>query len=322
MNKIENSCLKSRFCGIILTAIVLFSAAYSYSQQGTSSGNNLHDSLLFDGTNKELSSDVCIPDTSNCIIIVYSLTGTATGTVMRDTMEDVSTCGPAEWEKVWHCEKRKLKIGDRLVPGETITTASGSFIDVMVRYPKGTYFETSISEKGRYHTDRVRYGPGTTFTPGCVKTLERGTIWIKDRVDEAGNKLNEVKDEIIESVKSKIKPKGTEFTIEVTDNEDIIRVYDGSVEVQLKKFDDSDIKKNSDEMNKLYDDYQSGKITMDEMMKKTKELTDKMQSGENNLKVSVTVEAGFMVKAGGKLSEVVPIPADDDKWWSDENFGK
>jgi hypothetical protein len=58
------------------------------------------------------------------------------------------------------------------------------------------------------------------------------------------------------------------------------------------------------------------------MIKKTKELTDKIQSGENNLKVSVTVEAGFMVKAGGKLSEVVPIPADDDKWWSDENFGK
>ena len=26
--------------------------------------------------------------------------------------------------------------------------------------------------------------------------------------------------------------------------------------------------------------------------------------------------------AGGKIGELIPIPADDDKWWSDEKFGK
>ncbi len=311
---------------IILTIMFLLSAANLCAQSGTSSGNHPHDSLLFDCGIKQLSvnSDACNPDTM-CIIVVYSLTGTATGTVMWYTMEDISTCGPKEMAKVWHCEKRALKTGDRLVPGETVTSGTPtSAVEVRVHYPKGSgkYFETSYSEKGVYRTDRVRYAPGTTFTPGCLKELQRGMIWIQENRDEAEKKINETKDNIIESVKSKIRPKGTEFTVEATDDADIIKVYEGSVEVELKKYDDTDIKNNTAEMKKLQEDYQSGKITMEEMIKRSKELADKVNYRVNDFKVKVTVEAGYQVTAGGKLSEVIPISNDDVKWWSDENFEK
>ncbi|HEY3251721.1 MAG TPA: hypothetical protein VGK25_11435, partial [Ignavibacteria bacterium] len=77
--------------------ILIFVSSALFAQSGFSSGHNPHDSLLFDGAEKVQfrNSDDCIPDTS-CLMKVYSITGTATGTVMWDTLEDVSACGPAE----------------------------------------------------------------------------------------------------------------------------------------------------------------------------------------------------------------------------------
>jgi hypothetical protein len=53
MYKIENLSLKSRFVGMILTILILSSVVTLFAQTGFSSGNNPHDSLLFDGANTQ-----------------------------------------------------------------------------------------------------------------------------------------------------------------------------------------------------------------------------------------------------------------------------
>src|SRR4030095_3703723 len=225
----------------IILILIFSSALTSFAQTGFSSGHNPHDSLLFDGSVKNLwdNCDNCQPD-SNCEITVYNVKGSATGTVIWYTMEDISTCGPKEMAKVWHCEVRQLKAGDMLKPGEEITTGSDGEVELRVKIKTGFYIRTAHSVEGVARTDKIKLAPGTTMKPSCPTAMKKGRVWINETMEEAGKQINETIDRTIESVKSKLKPKGTQFTIETNDTEDLIKVYEGSVEVILKKFDDSD----------------------------------------------------------------------------------
>jgi hypothetical protein len=299
--------------------LILFASVKVFAQHGFSPGNNPHDSLLFDGGSfYKGSGDGCNPDT-NCEIMVWSVKGTVTGTVIWTTMEP-DGCGTMG--KFTHCARKQLTAGDRLKPGDDVTTGTDGEVELRVKIKTGYYFRTSMSLPGVARTDQIRIPSSSSGIPSCPSVVKRGRVWIHEEVEEAGKNINESIDNAIESVKSKIKPKGTQLTIEAADNEDIIKVYDGSVEVTLKKYDDSGMKNNSDALKQLYEDYKNGKISQEEMIKKSKEMTDNLKNGVNDFKMNINVDAGYMVKAGGKLSEVIPIPADDDKWWSDERFGK
>jgi hypothetical protein len=68
---------------------------------------------------------------------------------------------------------------------------------------------------------------------------------------------------------------------------------------------------------KLYEDYQSGKITLDELMAKSKGHTNKISKESDDAVKKVEVEAGYQCNVAKKIGEVVPIPADEVKWWEE-----
>jgi len=75
-------------------------------------------------------------------------------------------------------------------------------------------------------------------------------------------------------------------------------------------------------MKKLAEDYQGGKISIEEFTKKMqefqKEMTEFLSGNE------ITVNAGFESRITGtdKPTDPVPIDANEKPWWEDPDFKK
>ncbi|MFZ1459168.1 MAG: hypothetical protein WAU38_00090 [Ignavibacteria bacterium] len=95
---------------------------------------------------------------------------------------------------------------------------------------------------------------------------------------------------------------------------------DGNSEIYYKRLIDGGVSWSAD--MQLTEDYENGKITMEEYMKKSQEYLALMQGKATDMRKSVMEEAGFMVTAADKISEPESIPADDDKWFEDSKFYK
>jgi hypothetical protein len=109
--------------------------------------------------------------------------------------------------------------------------------------------------------------------------------------------------------------RGTKFTVETTGEEEIFKMYEGKMDVWLKKYEPIEEKNSAEDIQKLNEDFQSGKISIEEYTKRANEFKEKYKNTGNPQKVKVTLEAGYMVKVGKVIGEVTPIPADDEKWW-------
>jgi hypothetical protein len=100
--------------------------------------------------------------------------------------------------------------------------------------------------------------------------------------------------------------------MEFVDGNELVRVYEGSVEIKPKKFAMSA----NEEMAKLTQDYQSGKITMEDYTKKALELAPKIKDEAVNVSKKIIVEAGSQITVSdGMVSEITPVSSDEEKWW-------
>jgi hypothetical protein len=116
----------------------------------------------------------------------------------------------------------------------------------------------------------------------------------------------------VETERAVTGPRGTIFSMEFVDGKEIVKVYEGSVEIKPKKFAMSA----NEEMAKLIQDYQSGKITMEEYTKKAVELAPKVKNESVNVSKKIIVEAGSQITIGdGMVSEITTLSSDEDKWW-------
>ncbi|MBK7159932.1 MAG: hypothetical protein IPH77_15725 [Ignavibacteria bacterium] len=70
------------------------------------------------------------------------------------------------------------------------------------------------------------------------------------------------------------------------------------------------------ELDKLQEDYNNGKVTMEEYMKKTQEYLAVMQGKAVDMRKSVMVEPGYLVKTDGKvLGDPVQFNTSEDTWF-------
>ena len=115
-----------------------------------------------------------------------------------------------------------------------------------------------------------------------------------------------------------VKNVGTKYSIETGDNEDIIKLYEGSAVLYPQKFKSIA----SEELQKLSEDYRNGKISMEEFMSKSKGLSDEILKNKNTIMDGIKLEAGYQVAVGETIGEIIPISADDNKWWDNQNFNK
>jgi hypothetical protein len=260
------------------------------------------DSLLFDG---EFGFKHVKINSEGCPVEVKYASGKNSG--VKSVGKIVTDCSGKVIDTVYTKEKGELKKGDILAPGEEVSTGDDGIMELAIT---GLGFirmsnVTKINIPNEFcESKNIYQSAGTLF----FKILKGVGINAKIQVST---------DKTVSCVK------GTEFTVKTGGDFDVVKVYDGTVEVKL--VGTSNVK-NMDDVAKQMDivekEFKDGKITQDEYMKKLQENLTLMQGQSTDMNKSVMVEAGYMITAKDKISTPEPISSGDNKWFEDANFYK
>ncbi|MEO8513388.1 MAG: FecR family protein [Ignavibacteria bacterium] len=284
----------------VFSAILFLGPLFIFAQTNSSAGyySGEHDSLLFDGG----SSVTAIPTNiaGDCKIMVTYVYGTVEGTFYKTEVYEI--CGEVDTSvttKTGQLEKNNV-----LKLGEEITTGDNSNLEL-------EFWDGSTIKMGPNSKIKIS---GDMCDRRTLIEQTTGKVWTKVKKLLGGQKYEVKTDRNGGGVR------GTEFSIEITGDEEIIRVFEGSFEVHppSKGLTSSNDAKNFEQATK---DYQTGKITMEEYIKITQEFQKGIGQMEENMK-SKMCEAGYMVHVTDKISDPIPIGSTGNDWFDDVNFKK
>ncbi len=291
----------------IYIALFFILAAVSYSSNSKFfGGGNPHDSLLFDGG----ATNYLRNESGNCSIKVISAIGKCIGTYYADSIGHI--CGEPDTIQV--IRTGQLHKGYQLVPGTEVTT--GPHDDVT----NGTY--NIVSLKNGDSPDGIMLGSEGSvgkvlIGKDCVYHVISGNISVIGQMD-------------ISTSRSKVTHKNTQYTLEVLEQDgkftDVVKVYEGSVELNANREDadyKQDSKKRQDELKaetqKLLEDFQSGKLTVDEFKQRNEEIQKKVNSVTEMVK-TVTINAGYTssISEGESPTDPVTFDTNENRWWENK----
>jgi len=255
-----------------------------------------HDSLLFDGA----GDDVDRPP-GQCFVKVYRVSGDVDALVLK--VISVGIHGDVVEQK-----RKKVEVGDKLVLGDYIITGNDGMIEIELD-------DGSVIRVGPNSKMMITSSILCDLSSGIKMELGKAFFNIKKFL---GKDRYEVKTE-----RTAVGHRGTKYSIEIVKDgdvmTDIVRVYEGSVAFRQNMEKTLDT---GEQMKKLGEDYQSGKISIEEFTKKMqefqKELAEFLPGNE------ITVNAGFESRITGtdKPTDPVPIDANEKPWWEDLIFNK
>lgn len=258
--------------------------------------HNPHDSLLFDGENSSIGNFLY---NDSCVIAIWGgdVKGKVEGYVENISIETI--CGVIDTVREYKWQQVPDKGLTFLRPGDSIVTGPGSRVRVLIISIYDLPFGQEDADR-----ESVSMGPKTVIVPKCGAysqvLLKRGKLWTQDKKEKAEKKF-------IETFRSVIKPEGTEYSVEVSDKEDIVKVYEGSVTINMKNISDNTSENYEKEVTRLSGELMAGKITPEEFERKINELA-------KDVTPMKTVEAGHQCSVSEKMGEIVPL-VQDDKWW-------
>lgn len=269
-----------------------------------------HDSLLFDGSNYNATPD---DGYYPCYWKVVKLKGKAFGTIRK--VEIGNICGVPD--TVYSLTDGELKEGDILSDGTIIETGADGLITV------GVFLKSSPNSLGRLMmtSDPLSLMKIPLLNPICdaLKTdkeiEEAGKVLIiKGKVTYDSPPTEKIKMRT-EGKRSSVKHSKTRYSHEVridgSDTLDIIRVYEGSVEISHIRNDFSDQESSAKEMEQLTKDFQEGKITMEELSSKIEAFTNSSKQLTDNLKPFI-VDEGNKCTLNKKDYIIEPLGAGDN----------
>ncbi len=293
-------------CGFLATASnVSFSGGKPVLNGGP------HDSLLFDGENSYRGNydGGYYP----CYWKVVKLKGYAFGTIRK--MHVGNICG--EPDTSYTLVDDTLKEGDILSDGTIIETGADGMISVAV------FMKSAPNRLGRFFMTSHEYSlmkiPLLDAICDQMKMewegeLAQKVLIIKGKVTYDSPPSEKVKIRT-EGKRSSVKHSKTRYSHEVLidagDSIDIVRVYEGSVEISQIRKDFSDQELKAKEMEQITKDFQAGKITMEEMAKKIEEY----QSSTTQLSESMkpfTVEEGNKCILNKTSYKIEPLGSGDE----------
>jgi len=264
-------------------------------------GSDPHDSLLSDGSNGFRTETYYSNYENECEYKITYVKGNATGMIRKRHIYDV--CG--QNDTIDEYENGALVKNSVIKGGEMVKTGPESTARIELS-------DGSV----------IVLGPNTNYSLpvnvcDLVRTsfLERGSLWSRIKKLIGGGKF-----EVSTETRSAIGVRGTEFTVEIIEENgikyDVTKVFEGSVDVSLKGLDTKSYESKAEELAKLTEDFQAGRITMEEYSARSMELTNAIQNETSDLKLSQVVESGYLLKHDGKkLGDPVPFNTSKDIWF-------
>jgi CxxC motif-containing protein len=257
-----------------------------------------HDSLLFDAAQNRSGFS---PDPCGCKIKIIKQKGMVRGTFCERDIDE--TCG--EKDTVYKKIKSIIpSYATDVMDGDTIMT--GDF--------DGSEVDLELSDGKKIHMGRnVSFFISKDHCTSPISiVLHYGLLYLDF---SGGDKYKTVG---IKTQRGEVINRGTRYTVEtITEGvvtTDIIRVYEGSVTVnQSSEAYINEAKKNEAETVKLAEDYQAGRISVQDFAKRMGEIqADILKAAPRN----VIVEAGYETRMVGWNQPTDPVAFDvTEKRW-------
>lgn len=294
--------MKTIYLSILLVLFITSADVYSQTNGRNISYSAGYDSLLFDGESNARTETFYSISGNDCEFRVTYVKGTATGKIKKMQIFDV--CGVRK-DTIYEYVNGAIEKYSVIKGGEMVKIGPES--TAKIELPDGS---------------EIVLGPNTNYTlptSACDlmsnSSLVMGSLWVKLKKLIGGGKFEVSTERMVNGVR------GTEFTIEIIEENgiknDVTKVYEGSVEVKLVGTGNiNSIDEAAKELDKLQEDYNNGKVTMEEYMKKTQEYLAVMQGKAVDMRKSVMVEPGYLVKTDGKvLGDPVQFNTSEDTWF-------
>jgi hypothetical protein len=283
------------FLFIVSSVLAVLASAYAQPILNTSLYAVISDdSLMSDG---HFGNNILTP-ADDCPVKVKYATGT-TSAVKHVTLT-VTTCGVTSSSD--QLQSGPVKKDEILNLGSEISTGCDGKIELELG-------DGSV----------IRMAPNTTIKitqEHCVSwsiIQKTGAIWSKVKRLLGGGKFEVTTERACACVR------GTEFTVEATEKSSGVTVYEGSVEVtQLGS--SGKFKNETKEVEKLAQDFQNGKISMEEFGKKMEEYSKKIEESAANMNKPVMVDAGYMITLADVVKGPEPFEKKSSNWFDDANY--
>ncbi|MBN8583957.1 MAG: FecR domain-containing protein [Ignavibacteria bacterium] len=276
---------------ILVFLLIFFASSKIFSFGGG------HDSLLFDDSGTKIS----VPYSNECKVKVVQVSGLVIGSVK--IMELLQACGE-EVDTVYRTlNGEQLKVGFDIVENEEVKTGEDGFVKLELA-------DGSVMIVGP--NSSLMFTENLCKETKTVVKLINGSIWTKVKKLLGGGKFE------ISTENGGGGVRGTEFTYEVLNGKDIVKVYEGSFEVNPPK-DMSELESSAKQMEQLQKDYEAGKMTTEEFTTKLLALSQLASQQAGEIKPTL-VEAGYMVTLTNKIGMPEPIPPGETKWFEDARF--
>jgi hypothetical protein len=287
---------------IVIILFIFSTPLYSQSKSGMSFYSGGHDSLLFDGANGNTFMD---KSPCGCRIQIAAVGGKKVHARICEKQVG-ETCG--QYDTFYVMKRRGIVSWDSdILDGDTIYTddSPGSWIDLQLDDGKRLLMGRNSS---MVVTGNCQNSPEVT--------LHNGLLFLDLT---KGNKDNFI---ITRTINGQVINTGTRYSVQSildgNDTIDIVRVYDGSVTFKqnLDAYTQS-LKSKSEQIGQLSEDYQNGKISLEEFSKKMGEL---QQVLSESIPKGVTINAGYESRMRGtdKPTEPVPFDVNENRWWENK----
>jgi len=207
--------MKKKIFHFCLLLLILLTPALIFSQASP------HDSLLFDGNNQNSFYN----SSCQCKVKVLSYSGDAYGT--RIIKEVYKVCGGIDSSE--KLVRAQVHLGDELCIGDDdyIQTIEGT---VKIQLQNGTVISLKQNSKITIQ-NKYCLGKGA-----WIKIFNGGLCYDGGKANDENSLKCETKFSFLDIL-------NTLYTVEVTDESETVKVYDGQVKVSLIKKDDSEKKK-------------------------------------------------------------------------------
>jgi FecR-like protein len=270
------------------------------SQSFTSS--NPHDSILFEGAKE---NDL-VKKSDNCVVNVSWVRGHVIGTHHETKFIRVKDCGVEERLVPQDTVRRgQLLEKDEVEVGEDNDIETGDDGKIIFRLSDGS--ELVLGPNSKINISKWYCNDPHPVLSFISKTA--GKIWFQIEKAVGGAKW-EVKTEA-----AIIGNRGTTFAVENGDKTTTVKVYDGAVEFN-QNFGSEATKSQEEQIKQLNEDFQNGKISMEEYSSKMKEFVDWNLKNRGS-DYQVIVNAGYKSTITGidKATEPEPFDVNADRWW-------